>query len=76
MPSAPVGSGLQLMWGGGPVQFGANVSFECNLEGLYFENDRDQDAIFMECLGNGYFAVPYSWPICVESKKFSSKMDQ
>ena len=67
MPSAPVESKLQLMWVGGPVEFGGKVDFECLQEGLYFELDRNQVSISLECMGNGYFMTPYTWPRCVES---------
>ena len=67
MPSSPVESKLQLMWTGGPVEIGGKVDFECLQEGLYFEHDRNQVSISLECMGNGYFMTPYTWPHCVES---------
>lgn len=69
MPSAPEGSRLKLDWDGSPVAFGSTVRFECEHSGLYFNNDREQEYISLECLENGYFRHPYSWPKCVESKK-------
>ena len=58
-------------WSGSPVEFYANVSYNCASSDLHFEADFDQlswDGAV--CLSNGSWQLLDNWPSCLKSKSF------
>ena len=56
-------------WSGSPVEFYANVSYNCASSDLHFEADFDQlswDGAV--CLSNGSWQLVENWPSCLKSK--------
>ena len=69
-PLPPPESQLKLIWSGAPVEFGQNVSYQCQEEGLYFEAERELEAVKVTCLTDGSWAEPQVWPRCINCKTF------
>lgn len=67
-PPIPNGHRLKPDWKGVPYEIGESAIYTCETTGLWFETDRDQESLKVECLSNGTFQVPDQWPYCVASK--------
>ena len=67
-PLPPPETQLKLVWSGDPVEFLHNVSYQCQEEGLYFEAEREMEAVNVTCLTDGSWAEPAVWPRCIRCK--------
>ena len=65
-PPPPGGSGMRFVWDGSPVEFGQNVSYVCEEEGLYFEAGREISEFNVTCLTDGSWK-DVVWPRCISS---------
>ena len=68
-PRPPRESHLISLWDGDPVNFTASVGYECVSDDVprYFENDKNQLTYNVSCLESGNWAVPMTWPRCLDS---------
>ena len=67
-PPSPFGLNIKHTWDGVPVDFGDNVTYVCEHEGVWFEEDRDKVGFEVTCLPDGSFLEPDIWPHCVRSE--------
>ncbi len=68
-PPVPEGLGIAPDWDGQPVDFFDNVTYTCENNNLFFEEDRDMEGFEVQCLDSGYFDTPWEgeWPTCVDN---------
>ncbi|XP_059083225.1 sushi, von Willebrand factor type A, EGF and pentraxin domain-containing protein 1-like [Tigriopus californicus] len=66
-PPTPSGRDLIPLWNGYPLEFNETVEYVCAHEGLWFENDYDQQSFDVKCLKDGSFDQPEEWPYCVRT---------
>ena len=66
-PPLPSGRHLRYNSDGYPVQFGTNVTYECQ-PGYFFKHDKAQESFNVTCRDNGYFFEPSPWPECIRGK--------
>ena len=64
-PDPPPESQLLSLWSGDPVEFGANVSYVCQTEQLFFEEDRELGEFNLTCQDGGGWEEPAIWPVCL-----------
>ena len=57
---------MRFVWDGSPVEFGQNVSYVCEEEGLYFEAGREISEFNVTCLTDGSWR-DVVWPRCISS---------
>ena len=67
-PKPPWANHLKLNWDGVPVNFSSSVAYTCDSDDRprYFEHDRDALKYNVTCLNTGGWAVPATWPRCVD----------
>ncbi len=51
-----------------PYAFGQSAKYRCK-DNYYPEKQRDAGPVEVECLTDGSFAYPDSWPTCVKSER-------
>jgi hypothetical protein len=68
-PPVPEGAGIKPIWDGkSPIDFWANITYECANRNLFFEDDRERKSFQLQCNDRGKFFEPAIWPRCVASK--------
>ena len=69
-PDPPPESLLLSLWSEEPVEFGANVSYVCQTEQLFFEEDRELGEFNLTCKDGGGWEEPAIWPVCLPCEKY------
>jgi hypothetical protein len=64
----PDDSNLVSTWNGVPVGVGANTSYICNSNSVFFEMDRNVPSWNLTCVSGGVWGLPVTWPRCLPSK--------
>lgn len=50
-----------------PIEFFDNVTYVCENNALFFEEDRDMESYEITCYDDGTFDTPNPWPRCISS---------